>query len=58
VNSGELKQVAKDGKEITVDCRATLIRNAEGDPRSVLLINTDVTSRRNLKTQLLRAQRL
>jgi len=55
---GELKQVAKDGREITVASRATLVRNAEGEPRSVLLINTDVTEQKKLETQLLRAQRL
>jgi hypothetical protein len=55
---GELKQVAKDGREIIVNTRATLIRNADGVPRSVLLINTDVTEQKKLETQLLRSQRL
>ena len=55
---GEIKQVAKDGREIIVDSRATLIRNPDGTPRSVLLINTDVTEQKKLETHLLRAQRL
>jgi PAS domain S-box-containing protein len=55
---GEIKQVAKDGREIIVDTRATLIRNPAGEPLSVLLINTDVTDQKKLETQLLRAQRL
>jgi PAS domain S-box-containing protein len=55
---GELKQVAKDGQGIIVDCRATLIRSSDGEPRSVLLLNTDVTEQKKLETQLLRAQRL
>jgi PAS domain S-box-containing protein len=55
---GELKQVAKDGREIIADCRATVIHDADGEPRSVLLINTDVTEQKKLETHLLRAQRL
>ncbi|MGZ5004485.1 MAG: hybrid sensor histidine kinase/response regulator, partial [Chthoniobacterales bacterium] len=55
---GEIKQVTKDGREIMVDCRATLVREAAGQARSVLLINTDVTEQKKLETQLLRAQRL
>jgi PAS domain S-box-containing protein len=55
---GEIKQVAKDGREIIVDSRATLIRNQDGTPRSGLLINTDVTEQKRLETHLLRAQRL
>ena len=39
-------------------CRATLIRNPDGTPRSSLFINTDVTEQKKLETQLLRAQRL
>jgi PAS domain S-box-containing protein len=55
---GELKQRTKEGREITVDCRSTLVREADGTPRSVLAINTDVTEQKKLETQLLRAQRL
>jgi len=55
---GELKQAAKDGREIIVNTRATRIRNADGVPRSVILINTDVTEQKKLETQLLRSQRL
>jgi PAS domain S-box-containing protein len=56
--SGEVKQRTKDGKEIIVAGRATLIKNGDGAPRSVLLINTDVTEQKKLETHLLRAQRL
>jgi PAS domain S-box-containing protein len=55
---GEIKQVAKNGRKIIVDSRATLIRNPDGTPRSVLLINTDITEQKKLETHLLRAQRL
>jgi PAS domain S-box-containing protein len=56
--SGEIKQRTKVGKEIVVEGRATLIKNADGTPRSVLLINTDITEQKEFETQLLRAQRL
>ncbi|HEV3393517.1 MAG TPA: PAS domain S-box protein [Chthoniobacterales bacterium] len=55
---GELKQRRKDGRDVIVNVRATLIRNADGSPRAVLAINTDVTEKKKLETQLLRAQRL
>ena len=55
---GEIKQVAIDGRKIVVNSRATLIRNPDGTPFSVLFINTDITDQKELETQLLRAQRL
>jgi PAS domain S-box-containing protein len=55
---GEVKQRTKDGREIIVEGRATLIRNEDGTPRSVLLINTDVTGQKKLEMQLNRAERL
>jgi PAS domain S-box-containing protein len=55
---GELRQVTKDGREVLVNGRSTIVRNPDGTPRSVLSINTDVTEQKKLETQLLRAQRL
>jgi PAS domain S-box-containing protein len=55
---GEIKHRAKDGREVIVDSRVTLIRNDDGTPRSVLGINTDITEQKKLESQLLRAQRL
>jgi PAS domain S-box-containing protein len=55
---GELKQVARDGREITVEGRWTLLRDADGQPKHILAINTDVTEHRLLQQQFLRAQRL
>ncbi len=55
---GELHQITKDGKEIVVESRWTLIRNNEGKPRSILIINTDITEKKRLESQFLRAQRL
>jgi PAS domain S-box-containing protein len=55
---GELKQVMKDGREVIVDGRCTIVRNPDGTPRSILSINTDITEQKKLETQLLRSQRL
>jgi two-component system cell cycle sensor histidine kinase/response regulator CckA len=55
---GEIKHRCKDGREVIVDSRTTLIRNDDGTPRAVLGINSDVTEQKNLEMQLLRAQRL
>ena len=55
---GELRNVTKHGREVTVNVRSTLVRDAGGDPRSVLSINTDVTEHKKLEQQFLRAQRL
>jgi two-component system, cell cycle sensor histidine kinase and response regulator CckA len=55
---GTLRQVARDGRRVVAECRWTLVRNDDGQPESVLAINTDVTDRRSLEQQFLRAQRL
>ncbi|HKZ42669.1 MAG TPA: PAS domain S-box protein, partial [Candidatus Hodarchaeales archaeon] len=55
---GELTQVTKDGREVVVQARWTLVRDDDGKPKSILVINTDVTEKKNLEAQLLRAQRL
>jgi len=55
---GENLQVTKAGKELTVSGHATLVRDAEGAPKSALLINIDVTEQKILEARLLRAQRM
>ena len=55
---GEVTHRAKDGREVLVNARVTLIRNEDGSPRSVLGISTDVTEHKRLESQVLRAQRL
>ncbi len=56
--TGEARQVTKAGKEIIVQNRWTLVRDGKGEPKSMLLIGTDVTERKKLQAQFLRAQRL
>ena len=55
---GELHQKTRDGGEITLESRWTLVRDGAGHPRSILVINTDVTERKRLESQVLRAQRM
>lgn len=56
--SGELPKHTREGKEVIVDSRWTLLRNESGSPRSVLMIDTDVTEKKKLEAQFLRAQRM
>ncbi len=55
---GELRQRTKDSKDITVEGRWTLVRDKNGKPKSILIINTDITEKKRLESQLLRAQRM
>jgi len=55
---GELEQRCQDGRLIIAATRWTLVRNASGEPTSILVINTDVTEKKRLEKQLLQAQRM
>lgn len=55
---GELYQVNKQGKEIIVSSRWTLMSDPQGNPKSVLTVNTDITEKKQLESQFLRTQRL
>ena len=48
----------KEGGELTVESRWTLVRDASGAPDQVLVINTDITERKRLESQFLRSQRM
>ncbi len=50
--------VAKEGKEIIIQSRWTLVYDSEEKPKSILIINTDITEMKKLQAGLLRAQRL
>jgi PAS domain S-box-containing protein len=56
--SGEVSQVTKSGGEVIVESRWTLVRDAEGQPKSILVLSTDITEKKKLEAQFLRAQRL
>lgn len=55
---GELEQTRKDGSVISVEASWSLVRDREGRPSRILAINTDITERKKLQAQFLRAQRL
>lgn len=43
---GELHQIGKDGRGLVIVGHWTLVRDAAGQPKSVLAINTDITGRK------------
>lgn len=55
---GELRQVTREGKGIIVETRWTLVRNEDGQPKSILIVNTDITEKKQLEVQFLRSQRM
>ena len=54
----EFQQHKKDGGEILVASRWTLVRGESGQPQSILVVNTDITEKKLLESQFYRAQRL
>ena len=56
--TGELHQKATDGRALSIEARWTLVRDEQGNPKGILSVNTDVTERRAIQSQLLRVQRL
>ncbi|MBA2663777.1 MAG: PAS domain S-box protein [Bradymonadaceae bacterium] len=56
--SGELSQICKDGSKVVVEGRWTLVCDDNGIPDRILVINTDMTEKKALLAQFLRAQRM
>jgi len=54
---GEMEHAAKAGP-VVVNSRWTLVRDAAGEPESILMFHTDLTAQKKLETQFLRTQRL
>jgi len=55
---GELHHFTKDGEKLIIESRWTLIRDHAGRPKSVLAINTDITEKKKIEAQFMRAQRM
>ncbi len=55
---GELRKIDKEGKDLIVTSRWTLVRDEQGKPKSILSVDTDITEQKKLAAQFLRAQRL
>jgi PAS domain S-box-containing protein len=56
--SGECKHLRKGGGTVMVRSRWTLVRDEAGAPKSILIINTDITEQKKIEEQFMRAQRL
>lgn len=56
--TGECKHICKNGGHVIVRSRWTLVRDDLGAPKSILIINTDITEQKKIEEQFLRAQRL
>jgi signal transduction histidine kinase/ActR/RegA family two-component response regulator len=56
--TGEIEQTTKDGRHLVVEMHWSLVRDDKGQPKAVLAINTDVTGRKRIEQQFLRAQRM
>jgi len=55
---GELTLQRKDGNKIIVDVHWTLVRDTQGQPKSILTVSSDITEKKKLENQYLRAQRM
>jgi PAS domain S-box-containing protein len=55
---GELRQRSTAGADLTVESRWTLVRDDRARPQSILVVNTDISERKKIEAQFLRAQRL
>jgi PAS domain S-box-containing protein len=55
---GEIRQVNRDGREVIVESRWTLVLDEEERPKSRLIIDTDVSDKKKLEAQLIQAQRM
>jgi PAS domain S-box-containing protein len=55
---GELKHRTKARGDVVVETHWTLIKDREGLPKSVLTINSDITEKKRIEAQFMRAQRM
>ncbi|QJE97214.1 PAS domain S-box protein [Luteolibacter luteus] len=56
--TGELTQQDRNGRQLVIEGRWTLLRDPADQPRNILCIHTDITEHKKLEEQFLRAQRL
>lgn len=55
---GEFQQHTKNKEIIIVESRWKLLLDPQGEPKSILIVNTDITEKKQLSAQFLRSQRL
>lgn len=56
--NGEFRLTRADGQDLVLDSSWTLVNDAQGRPKSILCIDTDVTGRKQLEMELQRSQRI
>jgi PAS domain S-box-containing protein len=56
--TGELQQVTRAGEPVVVESRWALLRDEQGGPKAKLVVNTNVTEKKKIEAQFLRAQRM
>jgi len=56
--AGEMTVLNRTGHELILDCRWKLLTDMEGNPRTIMRVCTDITQRKSLELQFMRAQRL
>ncbi|MBI5382255.1 MAG: PAS domain S-box protein [Opitutae bacterium] len=56
--SGEIRHINKLGAPLDIFSRCTLMRDEQGRPYGAFVINSDITGKKQLEAQFLRAQRL
>ncbi|HEX7653572.1 MAG TPA: PAS domain S-box protein, partial [Verrucomicrobiae bacterium] len=56
--TGEMRQKSRSGRDLIVQSRWTLMRERDGKPKAILVVNSDITEKKQLESQLLRSQRL
>ncbi len=55
---GELNKITKYSTEIIVESCWTLVHDEHNKPKSILVVDTDITQKKQLEQQFLRAQRM
>lgn len=56
--SGQVERTTATGQTVAVDASWTLMLDDHGQPKAIFSIDTNITDRKNLEKQFLRAQRL
>jgi two-component system, cell cycle sensor histidine kinase and response regulator CckA len=54
---GELEQTTRSDRDVIVESHWTLVRDEAGEPKSVLIVNTDITEKKQIESQLFQCQR-
>lgn len=56
--AGELEQFTRSGRRLTVDCRWSVVYHDDGNPESILAVNTDITDRKREEERSVRTMRM